>query len=203
MTSSTNSTSVSRRAGSLAWLNCISVIPGGFRSGTQSWAIRWEPTSFTPTATIPWPHRILTCTIATYVMGLMYYSVLTGQSPIGLSGDAYDFGDAKDEALRHALQSVVWDVVRAHPYSGVKGQASGASKTKRRKTPATPAVIKRPGSAKLSDGTVSIARWKDDKTAAVTIFSSDGMIRSIKSEWTPQGDTVLERSRPDAVAKRL
>jgi len=134
------------------------------------------------------PH--LDGTIATYVMGLMYYSVLTGQSPIGLSGDAYDFGDAKDEVLRNALQSVVWDVVRSHPYSGVKGQASGASKTKRRKTPATPAVIKRPGSAKLSNGTVSIARWKDDKTAAVTIFSSDGMIRSIKSEWTPQNANV-------------
>ena len=32
--------------------------------------------------------------------------------------------------------------------------------------------------------------WKDGKTAAVTIFSSDGMIRSIKSEWTPQNPDV-------------
>jgi peptidoglycan/xylan/chitin deacetylase (PgdA/CDA1 family) len=38
--------------------------------------------------------------------------------------------------------------------------------------------------------TVSIARWKDDKTAAVTIFSSDGMIRSIKSQWTPRDPDV-------------
>ena len=44
--------------------------------------------------------------------------------------------------------------------------------------------------AALRNGTVSIAPWKDDKTAAVTIFSSDGMIRSIKSQWTPQNPDV-------------
>ena len=52
------------------------------------------------------PH--LDGTIATYVMGLMYYSILTGKSPIGLSGDAYKLGDKRDEPLRRALQSVVW-----------------------------------------------------------------------------------------------
>jgi peptidoglycan/xylan/chitin deacetylase (PgdA/CDA1 family) len=43
---------------------------------------------------------------------------------------------------------------------------------------------------KLKSGSVSIARWNDDKAAAVTIFSSDGMIRSIKSQWTPQNSDV-------------
>lgn len=84
----------------------------------------------------------------------------------------------------------MWDVVLDHPYSGVKARAVGASKTPRRETPATPPGIKRPSNVKLHNGTVSIAQWKDDKTAAVTIFSSDGMIRSIKSQWTPQNPNV-------------
>jgi len=134
------------------------------------------------------PH--LDGTIATYVMGLMYYSVLTGQSPIGLSGDAYDFGNARDEPLRRALQMAVWDVVRKHPYTGVQARAAGASKTLRQTKPATPPGIKRTTSVKLRNGTISITPWKDDKTAAVTIFSSDGMIRSIKSQWTPQNPNV-------------
>ncbi|MCP4785490.1 MAG: polysaccharide deacetylase family protein [Fuerstiella sp.] len=145
------------------------------------------------------PH--LDGTIATYVMGLMYYSVLTGQSPVGLSGDAYDFGDAKDEALRHALQSVVWDVIRAHPYSGVNPEAvRKASRTQRQAPPnqprqrqsrrRPPETTVRPVAVDLTSGTISVARWKDDRTAAVTIFSSDGMIRSIKSQWTRQNSDV-------------
>ncbi|MBT7867033.1 MAG: polysaccharide deacetylase family protein [Opitutales bacterium] len=134
------------------------------------------------------PH--LDGTIATYVMGLMYYSVLTGQSPIGLSGDAYDLGDARDEALRQALQVAVWDVVRKHPYTGARAQASSVSENKPQKTrSAQPASI-RSGPAKLRNGTLSIARWKNDKIAAVSIFSSDGMIRSIKSQWTPENPDV-------------
>lgn len=65
------------------------------------------------------PH--LDGTIGNYVMGLMYYAVLTGKSPVGLSGEAYDFGDARDEGLRKALQEAVWDVVKGHDYTGVAG----------------------------------------------------------------------------------
>ena len=65
------------------------------------------------------PH--LDGTIANYVIGLMYYSVLTGKSPIGLSGKAYKLGNEKDEELRNALQTAVWDVVKNHPYTSVKG----------------------------------------------------------------------------------
>ena len=145
------------------------------------------------------PH--LDGTIATYVMGLMYYAILTGQSPIGLSGDAYDLGDARDEPLRRALQTVVWDVVRDHPYTGVNPEAAGenlrpqrqaaSNQSRQRRAPRQqPEVTVRPAAVELTAGTVSIARWKDNKTAAVTIFSSDGMVRSIKSQWTPQNPDV-------------
>ena len=53
------------------------------------------------------PH--LDGTIANYVIGLMYYSVLTGKSPIGLSGKAYKLGNQEDEELRIALQTAVWE----------------------------------------------------------------------------------------------
>jgi hypothetical protein len=65
------------------------------------------------------PH--LDGTIGNYVIGLMYYSVLTGKSPIGLSGNAYKLRNEKDEELRNALQTAVWDVVKNHPYTGIKG----------------------------------------------------------------------------------
>jgi peptidoglycan/xylan/chitin deacetylase (PgdA/CDA1 family) len=139
-------------------------------------------------------------TIATYVMGLMYYSILTGQSPIGLSGEAYELGDARDEALRRALQLAVWDVIRKHPYTGVNPDVFGNDFPLQQATPnqsqqhqiprrqSEPEV--QPASIELTTGAVSIARWKDGKTASVTIFSSDGMIRSIKSQWTPQNANV-------------
>jgi len=145
------------------------------------------------------PH--LDGTIATYVMGLMYYSILTGQSPIGLSGNAYDFGDVRDEALRRALQTAVWDVMRDHPYTGISPDVvrdaprarrqAPASQTRQRQSRSRQAEAQvRPAAVELTSGTVSVARWKDDKAAAVTIFSSDGMIRSIKSQWTPQNPDV-------------
>jgi len=134
------------------------------------------------------PH--LDGTIATYVMGLMYYSILTGQSPIGLSGTAYDFGDEADEALRRALQTTVWDVVREHPYTGVKDRVRGVRRTSQRNAGGRRPEKPRSQSVKLRRGTLSITRWKDDKKGAVTIFSSDGMIRSIKSHWTPRNPDV-------------
>jgi hypothetical protein len=64
------------------------------------------------------PH--LDGTIANYVVGLMFYSVLTGESPVGLSGAAYKLSDERDFELRKALQATVWDVVKNHPHSGVQ-----------------------------------------------------------------------------------
>ncbi len=127
------------------------------------------------------PH--LDGTIATYVMGLMYYSVLTGDSPVGLSGDAYRFGHEADEELRHALQTAVWDVVKDHPYTGV--QAKTANDVSASRPTGKKKLVQ-----KLKSGSISVARWKDEKTAAVTIFSGDGMIRSIKSRWTPENPNV-------------
>ena len=37
---------------------------------------------------------------------------------------------------------------------------------------------------------ISIARWKGDKSAAFSITSADGLIRSIKSLWTPENPDV-------------
>jgi peptidoglycan/xylan/chitin deacetylase (PgdA/CDA1 family) len=37
---------------------------------------------------------------------------------------------------------------------------------------------------------ISIAKWKDDKKAAFAITSADGLIRSIKSQWTPENPDV-------------
>jgi len=37
---------------------------------------------------------------------------------------------------------------------------------------------------------ISIAKWKDDKKAAFAITSADGLIRSIKSQWTPDNPDV-------------
>ncbi|MCP5114122.1 MAG: hypothetical protein GY953_25100 [bacterium] len=63
------------------------------------------------------PH--LDGTIANYVMGLMFYAVLTGNSPVGLSGEPYELGDEADAELRGALQRTVWDVVSNHPHTGL------------------------------------------------------------------------------------
>jgi hypothetical protein len=62
-------------------------------------------------------------TIGNYVYGLMYYSVLTGRTPVGLSGVNYELDDEKDKELITALQQAVWDVVSDHPFTGLKKPA--------------------------------------------------------------------------------
>lgn len=68
-------------------------------------------------------------TIGNYVYGLMYYAVLTGKTPVGLSGAEYQLDDEKDKALIKALQEGVWDVVSNHPFAGLK-KAVSKTKTK-------------------------------------------------------------------------
>ena len=68
--------------------------------------------------------------IANYAMGLMYYAVLTGKSPVGLSGSAYKLSDDQDVDLIKALQESVWDVVRNHPNTGLKGKTLRAGTRK-------------------------------------------------------------------------
>jgi peptidoglycan/xylan/chitin deacetylase (PgdA/CDA1 family) len=130
------------------------------------------------------PH--LDGTIANYAMGLMFYAALTGDSPVGLSGEAYKLSDEHDAELIKVLQEAVWDVLRIHPHTGLTGKTRRAGARKRE--PAAKQAIA--PLHKLKNGAISIARWKDDKTAAVSIFSSDGMIRSIKSQWTPRKPDV-------------
>ena len=63
-------------------------------------------------------------TIGNYVYGLMYYAVLTGKTPVGLSGANYQLDDEKDKELIKALQQAVWDVVSKHPFTGLKKPAA-------------------------------------------------------------------------------
>ena len=130
------------------------------------------------------PH--LDGTIANYAMGLMFYAVLTRDSPVGLSADAYKLSDEHDAALIKALQETVWDVVKNHPHTRLSGKPWRAGARKRKPTATRTAAPLH----KLKNGTIAVARWKDDKRAAVSIFSSDGMIRSIKSQWTPKKPDV-------------
>jgi len=67
------------------------------------------------------PH--VDATIGNYVYALMYYSVLTGRTPVGLSGAVYKLDDEKDKELIAALQQAVWDVVKDHPYTGIRQTA--------------------------------------------------------------------------------
>jgi len=69
----------------------------------------------------PIPH--LTGNISNYAVALTHVAVLTGNSPVGLSGKLYGLDDAKDAALINALQQTVWDVVRKHPHTGIEESA--------------------------------------------------------------------------------
>jgi len=68
-------------------------------------------------------------TIGNYVYGLMYYAVLTGRTPVGLSGTEYQLDDKKDKELIRALQEAVWDVVSNHPFTGLR-KLEAAARTK-------------------------------------------------------------------------
>jgi hypothetical protein len=66
----------------------------------------------------PIPH--LTGNIANYAIAMTHLAVLTGRSPVGLSGKLYGLDDEKDAALIRALQETVWDVVSKHPDAGIR-----------------------------------------------------------------------------------
>ena len=70
----------------------------------------------------PIPH--LMGNVANYVLGLTHFAVLSGQSPLGMSGRRYGLDDTADAALIKALQQAVWDVVSTHPHTGVSKPAA-------------------------------------------------------------------------------
>jgi len=70
----------------------------------------------------PIPH--LEGTVGTYAVAMTVMSVLTGSSPVGLTGRIHRLDDVKDAALIKALQETVWEVVKTHAYAGI-AQAAG------------------------------------------------------------------------------
>ena len=62
--------------------------------------------------------------ISNYTIALTHCAVLTGKSPMGLSGRAYGLDDEEDATLIKALQGTVWDVVTNHPYAGIRQDES-------------------------------------------------------------------------------
>jgi len=66
----------------------------------------------------PIPH--LDGNVANYVNGLTICSVISGKSPLGLPGSIYSLDDQQDAALIKSLQETVWQVVAAHPHTGIR-----------------------------------------------------------------------------------
>ena len=66
----------------------------------------------------PIPH--LEGNVANYVNGLTIYSVLSGQTPVGMSGANYGLDDQLDASLMKALQQTIWQVVISSPHTGVQ-----------------------------------------------------------------------------------
>ena len=64
----------------------------------------------------PMPH--LTGNVPNYVNGLTICAVLSGKSPVGMTGAIYGMDDEGDAALIRALQETVWEVVKRYPHSG-------------------------------------------------------------------------------------
>lgn len=64
----------------------------------------------------PQPHK--GSTLGIFISGSTIYTVLSGQSPIGMSGAAYDLDDEKDAALIRAVQETIWEVVTSDPRTG-------------------------------------------------------------------------------------
>lgn len=65
----------------------------------------------------PMPHK--SATLGTMVMGMTIYTVLSGQSPVGLSAKPYELDGPEDAALVKAIQETIWEVVTADPRTGV------------------------------------------------------------------------------------
>ncbi len=66
----------------------------------------------------PQPHK--NGTVGIFISGSTLYTVLSGQSPVGLSAAGYGLDDVKDAALIRAIQETIWDVVRADARTGVR-----------------------------------------------------------------------------------
>jgi len=68
----------------------------------------------------PIPHK--GDTLGIFISGTTMYAVLSGQSPVGLSGKPYGLDDEQDAELIRAVQQTIWDVVTADPRTGVKSE---------------------------------------------------------------------------------
>jgi hypothetical protein len=63
------------------------------------------------------PHN--TGVLGNLISGTTIFTVLSGQSPVGLSADGYQFDAEKDAALVQAVQALIWKVVTSEPLTGV------------------------------------------------------------------------------------
>lgn len=64
----------------------------------------------------PPPHQA--GVVGNFVSGTTIFTVLSGQSPVGLSAVSYGFDETKDAALVRAIQETIWDVVTSDPRTG-------------------------------------------------------------------------------------
>ncbi len=64
----------------------------------------------------PMPH--LDGNVANFVNGMTICSVISGRSPLGLTGSIYSLDDQRDAVLIKSLQETVCQVVTAHPHAG-------------------------------------------------------------------------------------
>ncbi len=65
----------------------------------------------------PMPHN--KGVLGNLISGTTIFTVLSGQSPMGLSAEGYQFDAEKDAALVKAVQEVIWSVVTSEPLTGV------------------------------------------------------------------------------------
>ncbi|MEX1119667.1 MAG: hypothetical protein WEB60_12830, partial [Terrimicrobiaceae bacterium] len=65
----------------------------------------------------PMPHNA--GVLGNLISGTTIFTVLSGESPLGLSAGGYQFDDGKDAALVKAIQELIWKVVTSDPLSGV------------------------------------------------------------------------------------
>lgn len=62
------------------------------------------------------PHK--TGTLGIFITGTTLFTVLSGQSPVGMSAERYGLDDERDAALIRKLQQTIRDVVTADPRTG-------------------------------------------------------------------------------------
>lgn len=66
----------------------------------------------------PIPHK--TNAVGIFLSGTTIFTVLSGENPVGLSGEPYGLAAKEDELLVKALQETIWKVVTSDPRTGVK-----------------------------------------------------------------------------------